>query len=192
MTNLYLKEAVFSFRRKYQVYDGEKNPVYLCTGRAFALRRPVDVQDVQSGEIKYVIKRKIFSFMQTFMIEAPNGEEVARVRKRLAFGKSRFTVSGSHGEYVLHGDFFAHNFSISKEDKEVVSVRKKVISWGDTYEISIADEEDIAFMVTLVVMIDRALHNKRRRRRRTGGVGIGAGAARRSSRSGARRIIRRR
>jgi uncharacterized protein YxjI len=45
----------------------------------------------------------------------------------------------------------------------VASISKKIISWGDTYEIEIKNEEDKELFMFVVIIIDQVVHERKRR-----------------------------
>ena len=46
-------------------------------------------------------------------------------------------------------------------NKVVVTVDKEILTWGDTYEIDIKDEENKELLLALVIGIDTLIHNDR-------------------------------
>ena len=40
----------------------------------------------------------------------------------------------------VEGSLFAHSFGVMRNGQEAASIQKKVISWGDTYEINVNDD----------------------------------------------------
>ena len=52
-------------------------------------------------------------------------------------------------------------FHITKNSNTVAQVNKKWVSWGDTYEININDEENFAFILSMVIVVDQVLHDNK-------------------------------
>ena len=42
---------------------------------------------------------------------------------------------------VLEGDFTSHNFTLKKDEREIMTVKKGWFTWGDSYDINIKDEQ---------------------------------------------------
>jgi len=76
------------------------------------------------------------------------------------------TIESIYGDFKIRGDIYAYTFEIFKGEEQVVAVRKKVISFGDTYEIAIFDEEMAEFYVALVLMLDKMFHDNRSKRKK--------------------------
>ncbi len=51
-------------------------------------------------------------------------------------------------------------YYLSSEGQTVLAVRKRLLSWGDTYEIEIADGGDTDKLIAFVIMIDSIYHRK--------------------------------
>jgi len=60
----------------------------------------------------------------------------------------------------MQGNFLAHDFSILKDSKVVATVDKKWLSFADTYMVEISDDEDQAFMLAMIIVIDQVIHDK--------------------------------
>jgi uncharacterized protein YxjI len=101
--------------------------------------------------------------MPRYVLLDKSGLQVAVIKKRLSFLKQKLDIESTFGEMHLEGNVWIHDFNLSIVERHVLDVHKKFISWGDTYEINIYDEENIPFYIALVVMIDDCLHNKTRR-----------------------------
>lgn len=163
MSLLYMKQKVFSLKDKYKIYDQNQNPVYHCTGKLLSFSHQKDLYDSKSMQHLYTLKRRLFHLLPHYDLLNPEGEVLASIRKHFSVFKHRIEINSSLGDFILDGDIFAHDFRISLNGADIVTVHKKWLSWGDSYEISIVNEEMKAFFVGMVVMIDDCLHSGRRR-----------------------------
>ncbi len=71
--------------------------------------------------------------------------------------KSSPSPSALHHQRVgwdIDGDFFAHDFSISREGREIVVIHKEWLTWGDCYVLDIADPRDTVTALAVVLAID--------------------------------------
>ena len=59
----------------------------------------------------------------------------------------------------IRGSFWEMQYEIFCGGVFVGAVRKKWLSWGDSYELEIADESDPGFFCALVIAIDNCIHN---------------------------------
>jgi len=66
------------------------------------------------------------------------------------------------GDYSIDGNFWGMEFSILKSGTPVAQVSKRWFSWSDTYGVDISDDEDYAFILSLVIVIDQVIHDNNR------------------------------
>ena len=60
----------------------------------------------------------------------------------------------------VEGDFFAHDYVIESNGTEVVTIHKVWVSWGDTFELDIADGNDEVTALAVVLAIDAVLDSQ--------------------------------
>jgi uncharacterized protein YxjI len=90
-----------------------------------------------------------------------SGQPIATAKKEFTLFKPRFNIWSAYGDYTIEGNFLGMDFSIFKSGKQVAQVSKRWFSFGDTYGVDITDDEDYAFILALVIVIDQALHYNR-------------------------------
>ncbi len=156
MKQLYLKQKVFSFGEKYNVFDENQNIVYHIKGKVFSLRNKMDMY--KNDQHIYSMERKLFHLLPLYILLDSDGNEVARIQKNFTLFGGKMTIHSSYGEMQLIGQVFQLDFSLLSDGKEVMSIHKKWISWGDSYEISITDDAHESFYVALVILIDAMYH----------------------------------
>ncbi len=69
---------------------------------------------------------------------------------------------------TMDGNFLALNFVFKKDGQVIASVKKKILAWGECYEISFEDESLEHFFLGAVMMVQLAIaaaRNKQRRRK---------------------------
>ncbi|TVP84590.1 MAG: hypothetical protein EA375_06260 [Acholeplasmataceae bacterium] len=162
MKSFYLKQKVFALRDRYKIYDEKQTPIYHCEGKMFALRPKVDLVRTADNARLFTLKRRMFKVMPSFFLYDAEDRKVATIRRRFSFFRPKIDIESDYGEFVAEGDFYAHQFSVSMGATPAIDVRKKYLSWGDSYEITIYLDEHEAFLLALTVMIDQMLHNKTR------------------------------
>lgn len=165
MKYFYLKQKVFALRDRYKIYDEKQTAIYHCEGKLFALRPKVDLIRTADGARLFTLKRRLFALMPSFYLYDAEGKEVAKIRKRFTVFRPKIDIESDYGAFLAEGDFYAHQFSVTMGSTPAIDVRKKYLSWGDSYQITIYLDEHEAFLLALTVMIDQALHNKQSRRR---------------------------
>ena len=73
-------------------------------------------------------------------------------------------VNFLHGlGWEVEGSFWEHDFEITENGRPVVSIHKQWMTWGDCYELDIADGADEIIALAVVLAIDcvqaAAAHN---------------------------------
>ena len=152
--NLYMKQKVFSWGDKFNIYDETGGEVYFVRGEVFSLGKKLHIEDLNGRELAF-IQQKLISFLPKYYI-LRNSNQVAEVVKKFTIFKHKYIVNGL--DWTVEGNFTGHEFSIKALDgRELASVHKKWLSWGDTYEISIALGEDAVNVLAVVLVIDACI-----------------------------------
>lgn len=152
-----IKQKIFSIGDKFTIRDENENPRYEVVGKVFTLGKKLDLYDIQGNHLIY-IEQKLFRFLPEYNIYR-DGVFLAQVKKEFTFFKPRFNIDSQYGNFDIDGDVFAHEFNIYKDGRIVASVSKKWISWSDTYTVDINNEEDQAFILSLVIVLDQVHHD---------------------------------
>ncbi len=163
MKHFYLKQKVFSFRDRYKIYDEEQNLLYHVKGHYFSITHKMDFIDESNDALLYQFRRKLLSFLPTYFMYDELGDTIATVHRNWSFFTKKVSVTTKDKTYQIEGAFYAHAFDILDQGTVVASIKKRWISWGDTYEITIVDESDEAFYLALVILIDSIFHDNRSR-----------------------------
>ncbi len=152
---LYIKQKVFSFKDKFNIYDESGESRYYVEGEVFSLGKKLHVFDNNGNEIAF-IKQKVPSLLMKFFIERKDStmNVNALVEKQFSLKPSyRINEFG----WNVTGDFFAHNYVIEGPNGTVATITKKWMSWGDSYEIDIASGQDNVNVLCVVLVIDACL-----------------------------------
>lgn len=150
MSYLYIKQKVFSLGGKFTVKDERQNDKYFVEGSVFSIKKSFVIRDTQDNEIATITK-KMFSLHPTFYV-AVEGEKEIIIKKALTLFKTRYHIEAEGLE--INGDWWERNFDVLRDGQRVASVRKKLLSWGDTFEVEIKDERLEHTIIALVIAID--------------------------------------
>ena len=161
MKKFYLKQKVFSMRDSFQVFDENQKTVYHAHAKMFSIKRQYRIYRSVDETLLFTMRRRIFSFLPTYELFNAKEEQVALMRNRFAAFKNRIDIEAGEDVYYLEGSVWAHSFTISSNNQIVLAVRKKILAWGDTYEIEVEDAADIDKMIAFVIMIDSIYHRKK-------------------------------
>ena len=152
-----VKQKIFSFGDNFTINDEYGNPHFQVKGKVFAIGDKLRIYDMMGNELVY-IEQKVFRLLPEYTIYF-NGKAAAKVKEEFTFFKPRFNIESIMGNYSIEGNFWGMDFNILKNGEFVAQVSKKWFSWSDTYGVDIADGEDYAFILALVIVIDQVIHD---------------------------------
>lgn len=173
MKYVYLKQKVFSLRDSYKVYDEVQNLLYEARGKWVSFDSHKDIFKANENQPIYVIKQKIFSFAPTYFLFDQHRQQVAKFAQQLfTFFGTKFNLIIKDKKYDVRGDFWGYTFTIFDETGPVVDIKKKWLSWGDTYQIAIEDRFDEALAISVVLMIDDFIADQQKKAAAGGSAAI--------------------
>ncbi|QUW22996.1 LURP-one-related family protein [Sporosarcina sp. Marseille-Q4063] len=152
MRKLYIKQKVFSLSGKFSVKDAEENEIYFVEGSFMKIPKTFSVMGDKQNEVATITK-KTFSFLPTFFVDV-HGQETMTIKKQFSFLKARYTIDAAGIE--VQGNWWDMDFEVYQNRDFIGSVSKKWFTWGDSYELQIANDEMEPLLVALVVAIDCA------------------------------------
>lgn len=147
---LYIKQKVFSWNDKFTVFDEYGNDKYYVEGEFFSFGKKLHVYDLQGREVAY-IEQKVMSFMPRFFVYV-NGYEVAEIVKQFSFFRPKYSIEGLGWD--IDGDFWSHDYEITQSGRPIVTIMKEWMTWGDCYELNIANPADEIVALAVVLTID--------------------------------------
>ena len=147
---LYIKQKVFSWGDKFTVKDETGQDKYMVEGEIFTWGKKLHVYDMADREVAF-IKQEVWSWMPTYYVFC-GGQQVAQIKKEFTFFFPRYTIDGLGWE--IDGSFMAHDYQITKYGRQIVSISKEWMTWGDSYELDIADPADEIVALAVVLTID--------------------------------------
>lgn len=147
---LYIKEHIFTFGDKFSVMDELGNEKYFVQGEVFTWGKKLHVYDRHGREVAF-IKQELFTFMPCFHVYV-NGRDIAQVRKEFTFFLPKYHVDGL--DWDVDGEFFSHEYQITQNGRSIVRIEKEWMTWGDSYELNIAEGADEIVALAVVLTID--------------------------------------
>ena len=151
--NLYMKQEVFTWGDKFWIYDQYGNGKYYVEGEVFSFGKKLHVYDANRNELVY-IEQKLLTLLPKYEIYTPEGL-AAVVVKDFTFFHQRYEVDGPG--WVVEGDFFDHDYQIADNNGVIASVSKEWFTFGDAYQIQVADHLKDVFIVAIVLVIDACI-----------------------------------
>ena len=155
MKKLYIKQQLFSAIDKFTVKNEYEEDRFLVEGdRIVVGGKKLHIKDMLDNEIA-MVQQKLLSLRPRFFV-FKNGEQVAEIKKKFALFGSKYLVEGPGWE--IKGSLMGHDYAAAAADGgEVLRVHKVWRSWGDSYELDIADGTDEILALSTVLAIDLAL-----------------------------------
>ena len=163
LETIYLKQKVLSIREKFTFYDRNQKIIYKARGNLIALPKRYQLFDKKNTP-KVEIVRAIFSFMPQFeLYDVSTNHKICTIRKKFRIGRPILDMATPHGNYIIDGNIFAHDFRVyNHQNKQVINVQKQWISWGDAYEITVDTMQmPLHVAASIVIAIDCTYHNQR-------------------------------
>ena len=148
--NLYIKERIFTWGDKFDVCDRNGQMKYYVEGEIFSWGKKLHVYDQYNREVAF-IKQALFTWLPCYHVYV-SGAEVAQIRQEFSFFRPKYYVAGLNWD--VDGSLWGHNYTISQNGCPVVSIEKEWLTWGDTYQLSIADDADEIVALAVVLTID--------------------------------------
>ena len=147
---LYIKEHVFSWGDRFTVRDSYGNDKYIVEGEVFSWGRKLHVYNLRGDEVAY-IRQELFSFLPRYSVYC-DGIQIAQIKKEFTFLFPRYSIEGLGWE--IEGRFLAHDYEITQAGRPIVTIRKEWMTWGDSYELDIADPANEIVALAVVLTID--------------------------------------
>ena len=150
---LYIKQKVFTWGDKFTVKDINGNDRYYVEGEIFSWGKKLHVYDMNGNEAAF-IQQKVFSFLPRYFVYVGD-EQVAEIVKEFSFLFPRYSIEGLGWD--IEGRFMAHDYEITQNGRPIVTISKEWMTWGDSYELDIADSKDEIVALAVVLTIDAVM-----------------------------------
>lgn len=150
---LYMKQKIFSWTDKFYINDEYGTDRYYVEGEFLSLGKKLHVYDMNHNEVAF-IQQKLLTFLPRFYVFM-GGKEVAEIVKEFTFFTPKYSINGP--DWDVTGSFMAHDYSIHSGIERIARVHKVWMSWGDSYEIDLGDNDNIVMtgseVMTLAVVL---------------------------------------
>lgn len=150
---LYMKQKVFSWADKFNVADEQGNLRYYVEGEIFTWGKKLHVYDSSGQEVAF-IRQKLFTWLPRYFIEI-NGEHIATIVKEFTFFKPSYYLEGP--PFTMKGDFWAHEYVMFDNQREIMRMSKAWFTWGDSYELEIFDPRNELLCLGVALAVDCAV-----------------------------------
>ena len=153
MIELYMDKSVFSVYEEFYVRDRTGKKRYRVTGMPLSLNKKIIICDEKSHLVSWVEKPPISLSKDTYDIYV-HGKKQAVIYARMfhILPWQRHRVAKVNWE--VNGSVFEHNFTLTKGFSEIASVHKKLMSFGDCYELRIRNPENELLVLAVTVALN--------------------------------------
>lgn len=147
---LYIRQKIFSCVDQFTVKDATGADKYFVEGEFFSWGKKLHVSDISTNEVAF-IQQKVFSLLPKFFV-FKDGRQIAEIVKEFTFLHPKYRIEGPGWE--IKGSFMAHDYEITQQGHSIVTIHKEWMTWGDCYELDIANEQDEIIALSVVLAID--------------------------------------
>ncbi len=149
---LYITNKLASLRGSSTVVDEDKNPVYKVKGKFFSITHKKRICTLDN-KVLYSVRNKFFNWWShSAFIYDENKEKIARVKKKVDL-KGTFFVEGYKDEIKIEGNFFKLTSTIYRNGEQIGTIKREIKWFVDSFVLD-ANEEDMPFLIALVIAID--------------------------------------
>ena len=154
-----VRGKLFSFTDDFTIKNEYNEDVFKVNGKFLSIGHKLNLEDL-NGNSRYYIEQKVFRLLPEYYIYDSNRNQVAMVKKQFTFFKPKFNIESNFGYYELHGNIFDHDFELTKNNSVCAVISKKWFSLTDTYGIDISENEDHAFILSLIIVLDKVIDDQ--------------------------------
>ena len=159
---VYIKNKIWSIGGGSSVVDENKNPVFKVKGRPFSITHVKHICDTNGNRL-FKVRNKWFNFfIHKSYIYDKDKHKIATVKDKMFNVNQEYFVLGYKDEIKINGKFFGLTTQILKNGEVVGTIRRQINLIADSFELD-ANDEDLPFLVALVIAIDNITDKKYRR-----------------------------
>jgi len=154
-----LREKLFSLGDDYVIQDDAGREAFRVDGKVLTVRDTLILEDA-AGNRRARIYKKLLSIGKTYVIDREGAPDVTIHKSLFSPLHCKFHVDADGGELEARGNLFDHEYTVTRDGREIASITKKWFTVRDTYGVEVADGEDHALILACAVAIDRMCHEE--------------------------------
>ena len=157
---IFIKNKIISLGGSSTATDESGQDVYKIKGKFFTLTRKKYIKSMDD-EVLYTVRNRFFNFfVHATYIKDADGNKIAKVRNHFFTLKSKYSVEGLSDNITVEGDFFSFNMTVFRNGVPIGNIFRDFSIIRDAFILDSA-EEDVPFLVALVIAIDNIIDNRR-------------------------------
>ncbi|HEX3029981.1 MAG TPA: LURP-one-related family protein [Clostridia bacterium] len=153
-----IRQKIFSLGDSFTIKDEVGNDVFIVRSQLLSFGKKLRICDLLGNELCY-IEQKLLRFLPEYDIYI-GGQHALNIKKKFAMFRHDFDIRGTGAQYFVNGDFWAHEFGIVKDGRQVAQISKAFFSFSDTYGLDVDDGEDQISTLALAIVIDMVCHDE--------------------------------
>lgn len=154
MAELFMKQKALSIRESYEVYSAN-DLKYIMQRRKLLTSKPAYDIFVESGVVATTEVTRTAA--PVIYKVAFNGEDAGEVRFDETPGVNKLVYEAKGIE--VDGNSILSEFTIKGKDKKIIgTIKKKLVSMKDTYDIKFENDDDELLIVMLALLVDETFH----------------------------------
>lgn len=152
MTELLIKQRVFSWTDTYDVYDSNEEPKYFIEAEWLTIGHKIHIYNKRTGDEVAFIRQRLFRFFPAAEITV-GGRVLGEITKEFSFFTPRYSID--YNGWDVQGNLFGWDYSVvNRNGYSVATISKEPFHWGDTYVLSVNDDKDEIEALVTVIAID--------------------------------------
>jgi uncharacterized protein YxjI len=154
-----MQEKMISFGDDYTIRDESGREAFRVDGKVLTVRDALVLEDA-AGNALARIHKKLLSIGKTYEISREGGPDVSVHKSLFSPLHCKFNVDAGGDELEARGNLFDHEYTFTRNGREIASISKRWFTVRDTYGVDVADGEDHALILACAVAIDRMCHEE--------------------------------
>jgi len=151
-----IRQKIFSLGDSFNIKNEFGNDIFVVRQQLLSFGKKLRIYDLLDNELCY-IEQRLLKFMPEYDIYI-NGSLIANVKKKFAFFRNDFIITGPEGQYYVQGNIWAREFEIFRDNILIAHISKEFFSFTDTYGVDIDDNIDQVRTLALAIVIDMVCH----------------------------------
>ena len=148
-----MREKLLSIGDDFWIENAEGERAYKVNGKAMRLRQTFVLENPAGDEVARIKERKL-TIRDKISIER-DGQPDATVHKALVGLRDRFAIDIEDGaDLKAHGNIVDHEYEIERDGDTIATISKKWFRVRDAYGVDIAAGEDTPLILAITVAID--------------------------------------
>jgi len=154
-----MQEKLVSLGDDYVIRDDSGRVAFRVDGKVLTIRDALVLEDAAGHRVARIHK-KLLSIGKTYEISREGGPDVTIHKSLFSPLRCKFHVDAGGDELEARGNLLDHEYTFTRNGREIASVSKRWLTLRDTYGVDVADGEDDELVLACAVAIDRMCHEE--------------------------------